>query len=499
MKKVLYTGVALMLTCLFTSCGESFLDTISSDTYNEANWWKTETQAISSLNGCYAVLRNGQIGGTSNLSTENVPPNSYNMSGEIALATGNHTPGNVSDFMNKWDANYQGIGRVNTLLDNIDKILMDPELNKRIKAEAYFLRALFYYNLVNYFGGVPLILESPNFENQGKLPRNTRQEVLSQVITDLDNAISELPVSYTGSDIGRATKGAAMAFKTRVLLYESRWQEAAQSAKAVMDLKKYELFPDYRGLFMLENEGNKEVIFDIQFKVPEYSNSFDNLLEVQMNVAPTLDLVNSYLMSDGKSIAESPLYDPANPYENRDPRLQKTIVIPGYMFRGSIVKASKYFSTGFGFKKYTTYKDDVAQSTIINSEINFILLRYADILLMYAEAQNEAAGSDATVYEALHQIRLRAGMPDVPEGLSKEQMREVIRHERRIELAAEGLYYNDIRRWRTAETVMNADVRNSKGEVVQVLTFNAQRDYLWPIHEITRQENPNLEQNPNYN
>ena len=499
MKKVIYTGVAIVLTCLFYSCSEGFLDTISSDTYNEANWWKTETQAISSLNGCYAVLRNGQIGGTSNLSMENVSPNSYNMSGEIALATGNHTPGNVSDFMNKWDVNYQGIGRVNTLLDNIDKILMDPALNERIKAEAYFLRALFYYNLVNYFSGVPLILESPNFENHGKLPRNTRQEVLSQVITDLDNAISVLPVSYTGSDIGRATKGAALALKTRVLLYESRWTEAAQSAKAVMDLKKYELFPDYRGLFMLENEGNKEVIFDIQFKVPEYSNSFDNLLEVQMNVAPTLDLVNSYLMSDGKSIGESPLYDPANPYENRDPRMHKTIVIPGYMFRGAIVKSSKYFSTGYGFKKYTTYKDDVAQPTIINSEINFILLRYADILLMYAEAQNEAAGSDASVYEALHQIRLRAGMPDVTPDLSKEQMREVIRHERRIELASEGLYYDDIRRWRTAETVMNANVRNSKGEVVQVRTFNAQRDYLWPIHEITKQENPNLEQNPNYN
>jgi len=289
-----------------------------------------------------------------------------------------------------------------------------------------------------------------------------------------------------------------LALKARILLYESRWAEAADAAQDVIDLHKYSLFSDYRGLFLPENEGNSEVIFDIQFKVPEYSNSFDNLLEVQMNVAPTLDLVSSYLMSDGKSTSESPLYDPAHPYDNRDPRLQKTIVIPGYMFRGAIVNTTKYFSTGFGFKKYTTYKDNVVQATIINSEINFIVLRYADVLLMFAEAQNEAVGADVSVYDALHQIRLRAGMPDVDAGLSQAEMREVIRHERRIELVNEGLYYNDIRRWRTAEIVMNATVLNSNGDIIQTRTFNKDRDYLWPIHEVTRQENPALDQNPNY-
>lgn len=498
MKKVLYIGLAVLFFCFFYSCSESFLDTVSTDTYNEDNWWQTESQAISSLNGCYAILRNGQLGGTSNMSLENISPNSYNMSGEIALATGTHTAGNWEDFLDKWDVNFMGIGRVNTLLDNIDRVVMDATLNQRIKAEAYFLRAFFYFNLVNYFGGVPLILESPDFEEHGAMPRDTRQDVVNQVLTDINNAAAVLPVSYSGSNIGRATKGAALALKARILLYENRWAEAAVAAKEVMDLNKYSLFPDYRGLFKPENEGNNEVIFDIQFKAPDYPNSFDNMLEVQMNVAPTLDLVNSYLMSDGLTTAASPLYDPGNPYENRDPRLQKTIVFPGYMFRGGIVSTTKYFSTGFGFKKYTTYKDDVAQPNVINSEINFIVLRYADVLLMYAEARNEATGVDESVYNALNEIRERADMPDIPEGLSKEQMREVIRHERRIELVAEGLYYNDIRRWRTAEIVMNASVQNSKGEVVQVRTFNKDRDYLWPIHEITRQENPALEQNPNY-
>ena len=330
------------------------------------------------------------------------------------------------------------------------------------------------------------------------MPRNTRIEVVNQVLSDLDDAASVLPVSYSGSDIGRATKGAALALKTRVLLYESRWSEAALTAKEVIDMQRYSLFPDYRGLFMLENEGNSEVIFDVQYLVPDYPISWDIIIELQINVAPTLDLVHSYFMTDGLSIQDSPLYNTLSPYENRDPRLHKTVVIPGYMYKGGIVTTSKYFSTGYGFKKYATYSDDVSLPNINNSEINFIVLRYADILLMYAEAQNEVAGSDVSVYDALHQIRLRAGMPDVPEGLTKDEMREVIRHERRIELAGEGLYYNDIRRWRTAEVVMNANVQNSNGEVVQVRAFNPNRDYLWPIHEITRQENPALEQNPGY-
>jgi len=498
MKKIIYTGIAVVITCFFYSCSESWLETVSTDSYNEANWWQTESQAISSINGCYAVLRNSNIGGTSYMSEENITPNSYNMSGEIAIATGNHTPGNDSRFRDKWNICYQGIGRANNLLDNIDRVVMDDDLKERIKAEAYFLRAFFYSKLVNYFGGVPLILSSPNFAEQGDLPRNSKDEVITQILTDLDNAASVLPVSYSGSDKGRATKGAALALKARVLLYESRWAEAAAAAKAVMDLNNYILFSDYRGLFYLENEFNKEIIFDIQFKTPDYTNGFDNILEVQMNCAPTLDLANNYLMTDGMSYLESTLYDPANPWENRDPRFHKTIVVPGYMYLGRIVPESKYFSTGFGFKKYTTYKDDVAQPVILNSEINFIVLRYADVLLMYAEAQNEAVGSDETVYAALNQIRVRAGMPDIPEGLTQDQMRQVIRLERRIELANEALYYSDIRRWRTAETVMNATVLSRTGQLVQTRTFNANRDYLWPIHEITIQDNPNLEQNPNY-
>lgn len=485
-----------MTTIQLHSCSDDYLETISTDQYNEANWWQTENQAISSINGIYAVLRNSNISGVQHLREENLTPNSYSMGGDSPLDVGAHNPGNVTRFRDKWNACYTGIGRANDFLDNVDRVEMSETIIQRLKGEASFLRAYFYSNLVNYFGGVPLILDAPDFAVQGTLPRNTREEVISQVLTDLDNAASVLPVSYSAP--GRATKGAALALKTRVLLYESRWSEAAQSAKDVMDLNQYNLFPEYRGLFLLENENNKEVIFDVQYKTPEYTHALDIIIELQINVAPTMDLVDSYLMKDGLPVSESTLYDPAQPYENRDPRLHQTVVIPGYMYRGGIVSDTKYFSTGFGFKKYTTYQDDVAQPSLLQSEINLILLRYGDILLMYAEAQNEASGPDESVYEAMNQIRSRAGMPEIPAGLSKDQMREMIRHERRIELALEALYLHDIRRWRTAEVNMNGQVLNSKKEVIQARSFNPERDYLWPIHEITIQENPALEQNPGY-
>ena len=426
MKKPIKFLLLLMIAGSGFSCSDQFLDTISTDQYNEANWWQTESQAISSINGIYAVLRNSHFSAVQHLREENLTPNSYSMGGDSPLDVGAHNPGNVTRVRDKWNACYTGIGRANDFLDNVDKVPMEESLKKRLKGEAYFLRAFFYSNLISYYGGVPLILEAPDFTNHRDLPRNSRNEVVSQVLNDLDNAGSLLPLSYSAA--GRATKGAALALKSRVLLYESRWPEAAQAAKEVMDLQQYDLFPDYRGLFLLENENNEEVIFDVQYKTPEYTHGLDIIIELQINVAPTKDMVDSYLMSDGLPIHESLLFDPQSPYENRDPRLHQTVVIPGYMYRGGVVSDSKYFSTGYGYKKYTTYKDDLAQPSLLQSEINIILLRYGDVLLMYAEAQNEASGPDESVYGALNAIRSRANMPEIPTGLSQDQMREVIRH-----------------------------------------------------------------------
>jgi len=204
-------------------------------------------------------------------------------------------------------------------------------------------------------------------------------------------------------------------------------------------------------------------------------------------------------MTDGKPASASPLYNPANPYENRDPRLKQTMFVPGSTYNGGVALNDLTTYTGFAFKKYTEYDEDTNVTPTgypTTTGLNVILLRYADILLMYAEAQNEASGPDTNVYDAINQVRSRPSvmMPDVPAGLSQSEMREVIRQERRAELALEGIRYSDIRRWGIAENLM--DGINDPGGTRM---FTAPRDYLWPIpgKQFDLPDNT-LTQNPGY-
>ncbi|MDR1381334.1 MAG: RagB/SusD family nutrient uptake outer membrane protein, partial [Tannerella sp.] len=216
--------------------------------------------------------------------------------------------------------------------------------------------------------------------------------------------------------------------------------------------------------------------------------------------APLKELVDKYQMTDGKSIHESQLYDPEKPYENRDPRLHYSITVIGYPYNGKLITKQDVMTTGFGMKKYTSYSDDEEIPYVERSAFNSILIRYAEVLLTYAEARNEASGPDPSVYDALNQVRRREGvaMPDIQPGLTKEQLREAIRLERRIELALEGLYYSDILRWRTAEIENNGTMHDADGVDIVVRKFRPDRDYLWPIPYNQTILNPNLLQNPNW-
>jgi hypothetical protein len=237
---------------------------------------------------------------------------------------------------------------------------------------------------------------------------------------------------------------------------------------------------------------------------PDQGNSFDLICRQYNSNAPLLDLVNAYEMINGKPITDPGSgYNSTTPYANRDPRLYATIVYPGDTYMNVKVTDKRFALTGYGMKKYSIYDKGAPPKGMEDlkdgqSETNFIILRYADILLMYAEAQNEFAGPDATVYDAINKVRKRAGMPDIVAGYSKEQLREIIRHERRIEFAGEALYYNDLRRWKTAEAALNATIYNFKGAAIETRKFNPARDYWWPIPQTQRDLNPNLEQNLNY-
>lgn len=357
--------LSLLLLTGLMGCREQFLDLNPTDRYTEQNFWQTEAQAIAAVTGVYASLTNAFLYGSDTpLLFDALTPNSYNYvntNGFNLIALGNHDAANSAIIVNRWTADYRIVGRANDVLANIGRVAMAETLRQRLMGEAKFLRALGYADLITLYGGVPLIVDKASVE-QSTLPRNTVEEVRSQILKDLDEAAPSLPLLHTGPDRGRATRGAALALKARVLLYASRWADAAQATKAVMDLKTHTLFPSYRGLFLPENEGNAEVIFDVQFKFPELTNNYDVSLQRFENATPTQHLVDDYYLTDGKPITTSPLYSPQKPYDNRDPRFYQTIVYPGSRYLGVVVRDNQYVQTGYTQKKYTIYQDDVVST-----------------------------------------------------------------------------------------------------------------------------------------
>lgn len=497
MKKYIFIAITLLLG----SCSD-FLTVSATDRLTQGDFWKTRQHAEAALTGIYNALLNGNLyGGVAMIGMEAATPNAFtynNTGGGGFLAQGIHDAANNGIINSLWGACYVGVGRANTLLDNVGNISMDETIKKRYAAEAKFLRALFYHNLWLYYGGVPLILETPNLIKQGNLPRNKADEVYAQIIKDCDEAVVDLP--QLGSTKGHVSKGAALALKARTMLYKGDFLGAATAAKQIMDSKSYTLFSNYRELFQLDKEGNSEVIFDVQFKNPEFTHSMDITFTDFNSIAPLPDLLNDYYLTDGLPAAKSKIFDSKKPYDNRDSRMNQTNILPGSTFRAKTVLSNTFGFTGIGQKKYTVYKDNEAGTTIAGgqSDLNYMIFRYADVLLMFAEAQNEVGGPNQAIYDALNLIRKRADMPNFPTVLTKEEMQAEIRHERRIELAGEGLYYHDIRRWKTAEKVMNTDIFNFVGGKLGVRKFNKDRDYLWPIPTIVLQNNAALEQNPNY-
>lgn len=497
---------ALLATTLVIYCQTSCTNDLivnPKDQYSEVTFWNTQADALAGLSGCYNTLFDCQnwFYETDMITANGLAYNESN--GTDAVARGVHTP-TTALITSRWVQAYQGIGRTNTFLAKIGGIVnMTEALKNRTIGEAKFLRAFYYQGLVDVYGGVPLIVDQPDLPTQAGLPRNSKEEVVAQIIKDLDEAIPLLPDAYTAqNDLGRITKGAALALKARVLLYNGRWPEAAASAKSVIDGKKYSLFPSYRNLFLLANERNVEVIFNVEYQLPRFSHSLDYVSYVLNRPAPTRNLADVYLMTDGTTKEESSLFDPNKPFDNRDPRLLQTMYPVGYKFNGRITTPNNVPTTGFGLKKYTNLTDEDAQPAPVQNrnEINLIFIRYAEVLLTYAEAQNESVGPDASVYEAINLLRRRpsVSMPVLRAGLTQADMRNEIRRERRVELSFEGLYYSDAKRWRTIEIENNKPVFNYLNQSIRQRNFNKDRDYLWPIPSNQIQFNPNLKQNPGW-
>ncbi|WP_345007670.1 RagB/SusD family nutrient uptake outer membrane protein [Snuella lapsa] len=480
--KRIYIVSFIALTALFFGCQEDFLDLTPQDKLNSGDVWKDPKLIELVINEMYQQLPDGfNRGWYMMASTSDDAENSYGWTGGQAFNRGDFNPSSYP-YGGIWNNNFQMIRQANLFFGNIDQAEnIDGDVKSRMVGEVNFLRAFYYFDLMRHYGGVPLLDEALSLDDDFNISRSSKDEIIAFIVSDLDAAISMLPVSHPGNLLGKATKGAAQALKGRVLLYAEKWVESAAASKQVMDSGNYDLFSDYHTLFTEAGDNNAEVIFDKQFQDPDFGH-WAHLFNQPIGytggwggTSPTQELVDAYEMTDGMSIDESPLYDEANPYDNRDPRFEASILYEGSMWRDRAVetrlggldgieKNGDATKTGYYMKKFLDEDFENYGWGQQQGSNNWIYIRYAEVLLNYAEAQNEAAGPDASVYAAVNAVRGRSGvnMPELPTGLTKDEMREKIRHERRIELAFEEHRFFDLRRWGTAETILNQPIHGMR-------------------------------------
>jgi starch-binding outer membrane protein, SusD/RagB family len=405
------------------------------------------------------------------------------------IQRGQLAPENLGIAGTFWARSYRSIREVNYALTNIEKVNMSAGLKERLIGELKFIRAYRYHDIIRNYGKAVLVGDDvtqlgDNLTDPKLFKRTSIKESIDYAVVQLNEAAQALPLNNDDNwALGRATKGAALALKSRLLLYAASplyntgtWTDAAAAAKAVMDLNKYSLFQGgYRELFLTEK--NNEAIFErlFTFGAPhvrlEISNG-PNGYEGWGGNLPLQNLVDDYLMLDGKPITDPTSgYDPQNPYANRDPRFYATILYNGAPYRGRTVETFmpggkdspdgnsnwNTSKTGYYLRKFLDDSNPIINPWEVAGRQPWFYIRYAEILLNYAEAQNEAVGPDASVYAAINSIRSRqsVNMPPVTPGLTQAQMREVIRRERRIELAFEEHRFYDVRRWKIAEETEN--------------------------------------------
>jgi len=503
MKKIIskttILGVIVLLLISF-SCNEDFLERHPLDQISSEAFWSNENDVRMAVAGCYARIKGTffdyQRGYLEGL-TDNAFVN-WGLYGIDNMAMGNinASSGGVKDHI--YNSIYSGISMCNFVMDNIDNTTgVDVNIINNAKGEASFLRALFYFDLANCFGDIPLYNETPEGAEEAKVEKSPKSEVLEFIHQDLDFAISNLPEKLYSD--GHAVKGSAMALKTRVLLTEEKWTEAASLAQQIINSGVFSLYEDYASMFLNEGQSNNpEIMFACEYLSPDsYHSVYGMNIEYAKHIFLRKDFVEAFECIDGLPITESPLFDPDDPFTNRDPRHTFIVRNPiGTDWEGHYAY-SNMNPTGHQNRKYINPEIPGDYTNAYLQDWNFILLRYADVLLMYAEAKNEAEGPDQTVYDAINEVRARpsVNMPPVDQGKynTKELVREFIRKERRIEFAMEGIRYFDLKRWHTAHVVMPA-IKNLVGDPY----IFEEKHYYWPFSQTELDRNPNLRQTAGY-
>lgn len=479
------------------------LDLNPNDSLSSGIFWKSENDVKLALTGVYNYMLNG--------STFNHARKIWDGLSEVAYAgaTGSITLGNLdantggitSSIYNEC---YGMIARCNNFLVNVDAVEMDSKTKDQYKGEVYFLRALSYFTLTEFYGGVPVYTKPPTIE-ESKIEQSSKSDVVKLILSDLDLAIASLPdEAYSG----HAVKGSALALKSKVLMHNEQWTDAASLAKSIIEGSKFSIYDGgYNNLFIKPGQNdNPEIMFSVRYLKPDIicPQSSDGNPDLSgawdLTVTPTRDFIDLFQCTDGKSINESPLYNPNNIFKNRDPRIVLMAVNENHVFPDGSqcdIQGRLQNGTGYYTDKYVDWNNyGSAWGWDVRSDQDFVLIRYAEVLLIYAECQNEVSGPDQGIYNAVNAIRSRVGvnMPDLPANLTKEQMKQAIQNERLYELGLEGLRYWDLKRWKTIESVY-ASVQNPGGYQRK---FDPSKNYVFPFTQSELDRNPNLKQNPNY-
>ena len=576
--KLCLAAIALLLVA---SCSKSrFLEGTNTTNLNEQTVFGDSTYAMNFLNNIYSDVgfsfsptRFSENGGLDAASSEADVPRVGVAATSVGFATGSVTPATITD--DAWKTCYKQIRAANQYLKHATTLPFDAYLQKRTAAEARFLRAWYYFILLKHYGGVPLVGDTI-YTDQDRIAasRSSFEECVNYIVAECDAAAAALPVRQQGIDYGRAGAGACLALKSRVLLYAAsplfngentfnaslagplrtvvgypaadanRWKQAADAAKTVLSLGTYQLHntttsvsgltvPPFRAVFNLRV--NNEYIFA---RMQTGTRDFETCWMPPTRggdgkgAFPYQELVDAFLMKNGKMISSPGSgYNPSRPYDNRDPRLESTIMHDSSLIvlytdfiqpiMGQALKLYVDAGADAVFKRTTTgyyvnkmLKPDIAGNCIHGTERCWPLIRFAEMLLNFAEAENEFSGPTQDVYTAVTELRKRAGIDagddnryGLAAGMNKDEMRAVIRNERRIELAFEEQWFWDVRRWLIAGNTENAQMHGMKvtrrENVPPVFeTFDVRKRnfrnamYLFPIPQTEVAKSTQLLQNP---
>lgn len=509
-KKIIAPIIIAIIVLLGVSCKKEFLDKNPPNSVSTAIFWTSDADVQSAVAGVYTRLQENYLG-YERVYLDGFTDNAYLIAnpfhiGLTTVAFGGISPVN-STTSEIYSTPYKVIASANYFLANVGKAPITDAKREVYSAEVRFLRALSYFELAQTFGDVVIYTEPPATLEAAQIPKSPRADVYKLIEEDLNFAMTKLPDDKYN---GHAVKGSAAGLLARVLMTEQKFPEAVPVLQQIISSNKFALANSYAALFRTAGQSNAAVNIEIMFstqylaptKIQRNLNGMDLELGSYSLMQPYKNLVDDYEMTDGKSITESPLYNAATPYANRDPRLDLTVKLPGEKWLApngtEYVPSINNPASGFIMEKYVDLSRAPITATTANStDQDYIHLRYADVLLMYAEAKNEVSGPDATVYKAINDVRARPGinMPAVDQLKynTKEKLRDYIRHERRIELALEGQRYYDLKRWNLAHVKLPT-LKDPNG----VSMIFEQRNYLWPFPQTEIDANTSLKQNDDY-